>query len=148
MAGICKIVGTLRIIKIPPGATAPLADIKTLAALTLNLPLGHLTSLALTTTACSTNRLTMRGSILGPWPMWPKWAPTIASFPAVAQNEGKATLKLIQKVALPPSPESCSLFPQPFSLRYMIATSGNETSEETFCTTNMTRPSCRGRAST
>jgi hypothetical protein len=30
----------------------------------------------------------------------------------------------------------------------MITTGGNETSEETFCTTNMTRPSCRGRAST
>jgi hypothetical protein len=52
----------------------------------------------------STNRLTVRGSILGPWSAQPKWAPTTVSFLAVAQNGGKVTLKMTLKLALPPSP--------------------------------------------
>jgi|SRR5271156_4241827 len=51
----------------------------------------------------STNRVTLCGSILGPWSARPKWAPTTASFLAVAQNQGKATLKMTLKLAFPPS---------------------------------------------
>jgi hypothetical protein len=48
--------------------------------------------------------VTVHGSILGPWSTRPKWAPTTASFLAVAQNEGKAILKMTRKLALPPLP--------------------------------------------
>ena len=42
--------------------------------------------------------------------------PRLRRFLAVAQNEGKASLKLTQKLALPPFCEPCSLISQPFSL--------------------------------
>jgi hypothetical protein len=92
------------------GAPATLGDIKTLAALTLAHPcsplltLAHPPRLPSPTAVRSTNRLTGRGSILGPWSARPKWAPTTASFLAVAQNEGKVTLEVTLKVTPPPSP--------------------------------------------
>jgi hypothetical protein len=57
-------------------------------------PLAHPTSLALTHRR-PLDQLT--------WSARPKWAPTAASFLVVAQNQGKATLKMTLKLAFPPS---------------------------------------------
>jgi len=56
------------------------------------------------TTVRSTNRLTMRGSILAPGQRGRNGLPQRRHFLAVAQNEGKATLKMTLKLALSPSP--------------------------------------------
>jgi hypothetical protein len=64
----------------------------------------------------STNRLTLRGSILGPRPPRPKWAHTTVSFPGCTAREGKSALNVTLNWALPPpTPASHLLFHQPLS---------------------------------
>jgi hypothetical protein len=66
----------------------------------------------------STNRLTVRGSILGPWSARPKWASMTASFLAVAQNEGKVILKATLKPGSPTLPRVLfSFFPTSLAAR-------------------------------
>jgi hypothetical protein len=68
------------------------------------------------TAVSSTNRLTLRGSILGPWPARPKWAHTTVSFPGCTAREGKSALNVTLNWALPPpTPASHLLFHQPLS---------------------------------
>ena len=50
----------------------------------------------------STNRLTLRGSILSPWPARPKWTPTTVSFLGCTAYEGKSALNITLNWALPP----------------------------------------------
>jgi hypothetical protein len=78
--------------------------------------LDHPTSLALTHRRPLDQSTHRARVILGPWSARPKRAPTTALFPAVAQNEDKATVKMILKLALPPSSQYCSLLSQPLLL--------------------------------
>jgi hypothetical protein len=65
----------------------------------LRSPLAHPTSLVLT----HRRPLDRSSHPRVPWSARPTWAPTTASFLAVAQNQGKATLKMTLKLSLPPS---------------------------------------------
>jgi hypothetical protein len=67
------------------------------------------------TTIRSTNRLTLRGSILGPRPARPKWAHTMVSFPGCTAREGKSALNVTLSWALPPPTPAPHFLHQPLS---------------------------------
>jgi hypothetical protein len=66
----------------------------------------------------STNRLSLRGSILGPWPARPKWAPTTVSFLGCIVHDRQSTLNMaltLTSIAFP-SPRLIFSFLQSLSL--------------------------------
>jgi hypothetical protein len=87
-------------------------------------PLAHPSRSPSPTALCSTNRLTLRGSILGPRPARPKWAHTTVSFPGCTAREGKSALNVTLNRALPPPhPASYLLFHQPLIVYYQLRSS-------------------------
>jgi hypothetical protein len=87
----------------PPRASRVSCHPPQVSGLTFAHPLLTQPRSPLPTAVRSTNRVTLRGSILGTWPARPKWAPTMVSSLGCTAHEGKSALNITLNWALPPS---------------------------------------------